>query len=248
MRQAAALANLALAGLDREFPNEPSNVLGSAASVVTPKEMFPAFYGCFDWHSSVHGHWLLVRVLRHFPELSQANEIRSRLAAHFTAVEPDPKRRPFLPMTSINRTTARVRLGLAAEISRRAASLGRPRSQAVASESASAGRSDRQANQSFLSLCFLIRFEPVSIPIPDLRWDEFSTTLVQRKPRAGRTGRLRRAKEYFLGDRDYPTRYEPSGQDFFSSGWNEADLMRRILEPAGVCGVVRPLHAWIGAR
>ncbi|MFM7739097.1 MAG: DUF2891 family protein, partial [Planctomycetota bacterium] len=83
--QAAALANLALAGLDREFPNKPSNVLGSAASVVTPKEMFPAFYGCFDWHSSVHGHWLLVRVLRQFPQLAQASEIRSRLAAHFTA-------------------------------------------------------------------------------------------------------------------------------------------------------------------
>jgi len=84
-QQAAALANLALAGLDREFPNKPSNVIGSAASVVTPKEMLTAFYGWFDWHSSVHGHWLLVRVLRQFPELSQANEIRSRLAAHFTA-------------------------------------------------------------------------------------------------------------------------------------------------------------------
>ena len=81
-QQANSLAALALAGIDREFPNKPSNVLGSAKSVIAPKEMFPAFYGCFDWHSSVHGHWLLVRVLRLYPDATLASEIRGRLAAH----------------------------------------------------------------------------------------------------------------------------------------------------------------------
>ena len=51
----------------------------------TPKALHPAFYGCFDWHSSVHGHWMLVRLLRLFPDLPEAKDIRAVLAEHLTA-------------------------------------------------------------------------------------------------------------------------------------------------------------------
>ena len=61
--QVAEFAELALAGIDREYPNKPSNVMVDRESVLSPKEMHPVFYGSFDWHSSVHGHWMLIRLV-----------------------------------------------------------------------------------------------------------------------------------------------------------------------------------------
>src|SRR5262249_12952038 len=65
--QASALARLALRGVQKEYPNKPGHVLNDAADVKGPRALHPAFYGCFDWHSAVHGHWMLVRLLRRFP-------------------------------------------------------------------------------------------------------------------------------------------------------------------------------------
>ena len=62
--QVVKFARLALDGIDREYPNKPSNVMVDRESVKSPREMHPAFFGCFDWHSAVHGHWLLVRLLK----------------------------------------------------------------------------------------------------------------------------------------------------------------------------------------
>ncbi|MCI0683092.1 MAG: DUF2891 domain-containing protein [Gemmataceae bacterium] len=83
--QASLFARLALKGIHKEYPNKPADVLNSANDVKTPRAMHPAFYGCFDWHSSVHGHWMLVRLLRLFPDLPERQEIRAALAANLTA-------------------------------------------------------------------------------------------------------------------------------------------------------------------
>src|SRR5262245_53049859 len=83
--QASAFARLALKGIKKEFPNKPGHVLNDEADVKSPRALHPAFYGCFDWHSSVHGHWMLVRLLRRFPELPERKEIRAVLAEHLTA-------------------------------------------------------------------------------------------------------------------------------------------------------------------
>ena len=66
--QVEMFADLALKNIQTEYPNKPSNVVVDEASVRTPKKMHPAFYGCFDWHSSVHGHWMLIKLLKEFPE------------------------------------------------------------------------------------------------------------------------------------------------------------------------------------
>ena len=60
----ARFARLALDCIHREYPNKIAHVMNSAEDTGTPSELHPVFYGCFDWHSSVHGHWLLVRLLR----------------------------------------------------------------------------------------------------------------------------------------------------------------------------------------
>src|SRR2546421_12358226 len=74
--QASAFARLSLKGLRKEYPNKPSDVLNSEKDIQVPRAVHPAFYGSYDWHSSVHGHWMLVRLLRRFPELPEKREIR----------------------------------------------------------------------------------------------------------------------------------------------------------------------------
>ena len=83
--RASAFARLALKGLSQEYPNKPEHVVGGPSDVKGPKALHPAFFGCYDWHSSVHGHWMLVRLLRRFPDLLKAKEIRSALGEHLTA-------------------------------------------------------------------------------------------------------------------------------------------------------------------
>src|SRR5262245_307391 len=83
--QASAFTRLALKGLKKEYPNKPEHVLAGPDDVKSPKALHPAFYGCYDWHSSVHGHWMLARLLRLVPDLPEAEEIRAVLAAHLTA-------------------------------------------------------------------------------------------------------------------------------------------------------------------
>src|SRR5262245_56159292 len=66
--RASAFAKLALKGIRKEYPNHPTFVLNDDADVKPPRKMHPAFFGCYDWHSSVHGHWMLVRLLRQYPD------------------------------------------------------------------------------------------------------------------------------------------------------------------------------------
>src|SRR5437762_4537096 len=65
---AERIGKLALACVDKEYPNKISHVLNSDADVAPPRKLTPAFCGCYDWHSSVHGHWLLIRLIRAFPD------------------------------------------------------------------------------------------------------------------------------------------------------------------------------------
>src|ERR1700737_4449460 len=82
---AERFANLALACAHKEYPNKISHNLNSDQDVAPPRKLTPAFYGCYDWHSSVHGHWLLVRLVRTFPEATFASSAREALRTSLTA-------------------------------------------------------------------------------------------------------------------------------------------------------------------
>src|SRR5436305_12561374 len=84
-KAAERFAKLALACVEKEYPNKISHVLNSDADVAPPRKLTPTFYGCYDWHSSVHGHWLLVRLLRTFPNASFAGAAREALRKSLTA-------------------------------------------------------------------------------------------------------------------------------------------------------------------
>ena len=81
---ASRFARIVLGNVAREFPNKLDHVMTSAADAKSPRALHPIFYGSFDWHSCVHGYWLLARLLRRFPALPEAPDIRRAIDAHFT--------------------------------------------------------------------------------------------------------------------------------------------------------------------
>src|SRR5512146_1183914 len=81
---ATRFAKLALSCVHQEYPNKIAHVLNSDQDVRPPRELTPAFYGCYDWHSSVHGHWLLVRLARVFPDAPFAKDARAAVAESLT--------------------------------------------------------------------------------------------------------------------------------------------------------------------
>src|SRR5437763_15163687 len=85
VKAAERFAKLALACVHKEYPNKISHVLNSDADVAPPRRLTPAFCGCYDWHSSVHGHWLIVRLLRTFPDAPFAAAARQALTQSLTA-------------------------------------------------------------------------------------------------------------------------------------------------------------------
>ncbi len=225
--RAEALARLALAGIDREFPNKPGEVLTGPDDLRTPKAMHPAFYGCFDWHSSVHGHWMLARLLRLQPDLPAAPEIRGRLGEHLSEAALAVESAYFEARE--NRSFERMygwawALRLAAELR----SWEDPQAQAWARAMAPLERRLVTLTKEYLPRLT----HPVRTGVhPDTA---FALGQILDYARvAGDAGLeelvLSRARDYYGGDRRYPVDYEPSGEDFFSAGLNVADLMRRVL-------------------
>ena len=86
--RAGRFAALALACVHEEYPNKIAHVLNSPADVQAPSELTPAFYGCYDWHSSVHGHWLLARLVREFPSAPFAADAQTALETSITPERP----------------------------------------------------------------------------------------------------------------------------------------------------------------
>src|SRR5437763_13758422 len=84
-KAAERFAKLALACVEKEYPNKISHVLNSDTDVAPPRKLTPAFSGCYDWHSSVHGHWLLVRLIRAFPGAPSCAAAREALKQSLSA-------------------------------------------------------------------------------------------------------------------------------------------------------------------
>lgn len=82
--QADAFARMPLTYLRQEYPNHIMHLLNDDGDVLPPRELHPIFYGCFDWHSAVHGYWLLLRCVRLYPELPCRNDIIALIDEHLT--------------------------------------------------------------------------------------------------------------------------------------------------------------------
>jgi hypothetical protein len=227
--RASAFARLTLKAINSEYPNKPEHVMAGLADVKGPKALHPAFYGAYDWHSSVHGHWMLARLLRLFPDLPEAAEVRSMMGAHLSAenvkVEADYFARK--ESKSFERTYGWAwLLKLAEELNGSDAPEAkvwakhlRPLADVVASRYL-----DFLPKQTY----------PIRTGVhPNTA---FGLTFALDYARSVNDTRLvglieERARAYFGADAAVPAGWEPGGADFFSPTLTEADLMRRVLSP-----------------
>jgi len=225
---AFGFSKLALRCIQKEYPYKPGHVINNPDDVKKPGELHPAFYGCFDWHSAVHGHWMLVKLLKKFPNMRNVNEIRSAIDKNLSAgnilkeVEylKEPNRKSF------ERTYGWAwLLKLTEELygwddpdGRRWASNLKPLADELTSR----------------YIDFLPR---QTYPIRTGVHPNTAFGLAFALDYAEKTGNREleklikeRSIFYYMNDCGCPAEWEPGGEDFFSPCLLEADLMRRVLD------------------
>lgn len=227
---AERFAQLALACVGKEYPNKISHVLNSGADVAPPSKLTPAFYGCYDWHSSVHGHWLLARLARTFPDAKFAEAARAALRANLTL---ENLKQEAAYMCGEGRASFERPYGLAwllqliAEL--------REWDNPEAREMLEKLRPLEEAALERLNKWLPKLSHPVRIG--EHAQTAFALGMMVDYARAtGNEGftklLVEKARLFYLADKNAPLAYEPSGEDFLSPILGEADVMRRVLPPA----------------
>jgi hypothetical protein len=226
-RRAEDFAELALSCVHRPYPNKVAHVLASDADVLAPQVLTPAFYGCFDWHSAVHGHWLLARVARRFPEAAVARRAEAALQRSLTA---ESLAAELAYVSRADRVGFERPYGLAwllalgqelrewdSPAARRWSGhlqpLERLASERLARWVPQLSHPIRVGEHAQTAFAF-----GLALDWADVAGDEALAALL-------RTHSVR----LYGADRDCPLTFEPSGHDFLSPCLGEADLMRRVL-------------------
>ncbi|MEO9599700.1 DUF2891 domain-containing protein [Parasphingorhabdus sp.] len=233
-RAEQAYVRIALNCINKQYPNKISHVLNSADDVAEPVKLTPVFYGCFDWHSAVHGHWLLTRLWGQdlVPEMD--DEIAAALAANFTTEKVAGELAYF---NGEGRKAFERPYGIAWFL------------QLTAELREIADGNSRKAEQAKV---WLARLEPLEAVIvgnikdwlPKLAYPIRLGTHNQSAFAFGlfldwavRSGDVEmgnlvrdKARKFHRNDQNCPMAYEPSGEDFLSSCFMVADLMRRVMD------------------
>lgn len=227
LENANTLAELPFACIQVEYPNKLGQTLGGKEDIGEPQELHPAFYGCFDWHSSVHGHWSLVKLLKTFPNLEKKEEAKAKLLQNMSkqniAIEIE-----YFEGTH-NKSYERTYgwawlLKLAEEIHTWEAPFARELEQNL------------QPLTNVIVQRYIDFLPKLHYPIRvgehtntafglSFAWDYANTIGDQRLKELIES----RAKEFYADDKGCPIGWEPSGYDFLSPCFEELDLMRRVL-------------------
>jgi len=225
--RAGKFAAMALKCIEQEYPNKLSHVMNDQSEVLGPKALHPVFYGCFDWHSSVHGHWMLIRLLKKFPGLETQTQIRAALNRNITA-ENVAQEVAYLHQKSRNafeRTYGWAwLLKLVEELHQWQDEDGKRwrgflaplekelvlRYMDFLPKQTYAIRTGVHPNTAF-GIAFALDYATTvgNMPLKKL--------LVER------------SNYYYAGDKNCPVSWEPGGEDFFSPCLMEASLMQRVL-------------------
>lgn len=228
--QANKLAELPLACLNTEYPNKLNQTLASEKDLQSPQALHPAFFGCFDWHSSVHAHWSLVRLLKEFPDLEKEEEIEEKLRTSLSEENITVELAYF--GGEHNRDFERTYgwawlLKLAQELYSWESELG------------------VELTENIRPLADLIverymEFLPkLNYPIRVGEHTNTAFALSFAHDYAVATGNEefkalieQRARDFYLKDDSCPMNWEPSGFDFLSPCLQEVDIMRKVLPKA----------------
>jgi hypothetical protein len=218
---AERFANLALACVHKEYPNKIMHVLQSDKDALPPRELTPAFYGCYDWHSSVHGHWLLARLARLAPDAPFAARARAALEKSIT---PENIAKEVAYFNGAGRATFERPYGLAWLL-----------------QLSGELRETKDPLYPVIQPLEDAAVERVRAWLPKLshavRSGEHSQTafalglMIDSGAGGEEFKKLMKARalEFYRNDRNCPLAYEPSGEDFLSPCLAEADVMRRVL-------------------
>lgn len=226
---ASRFADLAFSCIHREYPNKLGQVLRDESSLKPPRELHPAFFGCFDWHSSVHGHWMLVKLLKDYAELPRRDEIA---AGVFASLDPQNIAGEVAYLETASKSWERTYgwawlLQLATELH----TWDDPLGVKLAEDLAPLTRVIRDRYIEFLPRQeYAVRtgVHPNTAFGLSFAYDYAATVgdteLMDSVVDA--------ANRYYLDDRDCPLSWEPSGEDFLSPCFEEAALMARVMPPS----------------
>lgn len=227
LTEANNLATLPLKCVQQEYPNKLGQTIGGNEDLQSPKSLHPAFFGCFDWHSAVHGHWSLVSLLKQFPELENAEEARLKLKTNMSKENVLAEVEYFNGKhnTSYERTYGWAwLLKLAEELHTWDDPLARELEQNL------------QPLTDLIVSKYITFLPKLNYPIRvgehtntgfglAFAWDYANTLNHVELKKMIET----RARDFYLNDADCPLTWEPSGFDFLSPCLEEAEIMSRVL-------------------
>lgn len=225
-KKAEYLYHFAYECIDQEYPNKLNQVLGNDSYLAPPRELHPAFYGCFDWHSSVHGHWTLVTILTEFPNFKYRDEIIKKLQKNITKANIAKEIAYF--DDEHNKTYERT-YGWAwlLKLDEALREWDAPEAKALQENLSPLGTLIAGKFDEFLGkLVYPIRIgEHSNIAFAmSFAYDwaqKYDTTLATKIET--------KAKEYYINDCDCPLSWEPGGFDFLSPCLQEASIMQKVL-------------------
>lgn len=229
-RHSKYLQQFAFSCITEEYPNKLNQVLAGPEDLQSPKALHPAFYGCFDWHSSVHGHWTLVTLLKAFPNMDNADAIHRKLKNHLTKENLTQELSYFLQPqnASYERTYGWVWLFKLDEALR---TWDHPDAQLM--------RQHLQPLTLLLEERLISFLQKLHYPVrsgqhPNTAFAlSFALDYAQNQQRLTlQNAIVKSAKRYFANDVNCPLQWEPSGFDFLSGCLQEASLMQKVLSKA----------------
>ena len=227
LEEANRLVELPLSCIETEYPNKLGQTLENKEAMGEPHELHPAFYGCFDWHSSVHAHWSLVSLLKDFPDIEKKEAVRETLKKSLSSENIQGELDYFkrAESGSYERTYGWAWL---LKLSEELKTWEDPLGQELAA--------NLQPLTDLIVEKYMEFLPKLNYPI---RVGEHTNTafgLVFAYDYAKATENTefldlikKRAQDFYLKDDNCPVSWEPSGYDFLSPCLNEVDIMRRVL-------------------
>lgn len=226
LKKAAYLYHFAYDCIEQEYPNKLNQVIGDASYLKSPKELHPAFYGCFDWHSSVHGHWTLVTILKEQPNFEFRDEVLQKLQ---TTLTKENIEKELLYFDDVHNNTYERTYGWAWVLKL---------SEALKEWNHPAAKELDENLQPLVDLLVAKYMEFLPKLTYPIRVGEhaniafglsFALDYAQKHNLELAALIKLRSKDYFLNDVNCPLTWEPSGFDFFSPCLQEAVLMMKVL-------------------